>query len=134
MQEVLVASDVAQRRLVLASALRMHDYQVADNVSRPATLVHLVNDPATGEAPVLLVDVDLGQPEWASAVRRFARARPKALIVLVTASRSKTTEKEAREAGVTRILLRPFSFPQLLDAIQPQTAPKAEGADPGKTS
>src|SRR5215472_6589719 len=116
MTNVIIVGGSDETRLLLRGLLRLHRQRVLGEGTTSTYLSTLAEQP---EPSVLLLDVDLEQSEWLSAVRQ-AVARCKNLrAVLLTPSRSPRVEELARQAGISALVRRPFAVHELIDAVAP---------------
>jgi two-component system chemotaxis response regulator CheY len=123
---VLICDDAAFMRAAIGAALTAAGHEV-------------VGEAATGEQAVErfracrpdLVTMDIVMPGGSGmdAVRRIREIEPGARIVMVTAMGQEALIKQAREAGASAFLVKPFTPPTLIAQLERAlAAPVAPGA------
>ena len=128
MANVIIVGGSDETRLLLRGLLRLHRQRV---LSEGTTTDYLKTLPSSTEPTVLLLDIDLEQPEWLSAVRQTIDRIAGMRAVLLTPSRSPRVEELARQAGVTKLVRRPFAVHELIEAVSPESGgPSAPGPTP----
>jgi CheY-like chemotaxis protein len=117
--DTVIASDAEERRAVLLAVVRLHHHKVVVDAGTPSALKRgIAALPPEGTGLVALVDVDLSAPEWGELLRDLCTKHPDTRLIVVTPSRSTDAERLSREVRATQLLRRPFSIPQLLEALE----------------
>lgn len=114
MASVVVVGGSTETRLLLRGLLRLHRHHV---VGEGETLDAVANLPTEGPDRVVVLDVDLDDPKWSTAISKLHRAYPGLRIVLLVPSRSPRLEERARGFGVTALVPRPFAVHEFIDAV-----------------
>ena len=134
MANVIIVGGSDETRLLLRGLLRLHRQRVMGEGTTPEFL-NTLSTPT--EPTVLLLDVDLEVPEWRAAIRHTIDRIDSLSGVLLTPSRSSRVEELARQAGITRLVRRPFAVHELIEAVSPESgaspppgAPTSPGAPP----
>lgn len=108
---VLVADDDELVRWCAAERLREQGYSVAVAASAREALR------GCRDAAVALLDDDLPGVDGLAVAERLHRRRPGCAVVLMTADPTPELRRRAREKGVTRVLGKPFTLENLVEAI-----------------
>jgi FixJ family two-component response regulator len=130
MANVIIVGGSDETRLLLRGLLRLHRQRVMGEGSTPEFLKSLS---APTEPTVLLLDVDLELPEWLAAVRQTIDRINAMSGVLLTPSRSSRVEELARQAGISRLVRRPFAVHELIEAVSPESGASTPPGPPTPT-
>ena len=114
-----------ETRMLLRGLLRLHRHRVLYEGSRADSLARL---PEAAGGAVLVLDVNIAEEPWASAISQSLTARPDLRAVLLTPIRGGRVEEDARRLGIHTLLRRPFAVHELIEAVG---GPPPEGAPPG---
>jgi CheY-like chemotaxis protein len=111
---VLVVDDDESVRTVLALLVQYEGFEVEAAVNGQAGLA------AFSTAPFDVVFVDLRMPrmnglDMAAAIRRTDSRVP---IVLITAEAGAVAEADLHDAGITRVLAKPFTVTDVVDCLR----------------
>ena len=119
MTNVIIVGGSDETRLLLRGLLRLHRQRV---LGEGTTASYLSNLPVPPEPSVLLLDVDLEEAEWLTAIRAAVERCKGLRAILLTPSRSPRVEELARQAGITALVRRPFAVHELIEAVAPGTS------------
>jgi len=112
---VLVVDDEALIRWSLSEHLSAAGYEVCQAADGAATLAHF----AEGRPPFDLVLLDLRLPDASGValLRHIKRVCPTCRVILMTAFGDPDTLREARDAGASDVVAKPFDLERLMDVI-----------------
>jgi response regulator NasT len=111
---VVIAEDEAIIRLDLKEILEAEGYEVVGETGRGDEAVELV----TSQAPDLaILDVKMPGLDGIEAARRITADRKVAVLILTAFSQRNLIE-DARDAGVSAYLVKPFQRSELVPAIE----------------
>ena len=120
MANVVIVGGSDETRLLLRGLVRLHHHRVVAEGRSPQTLRDLAADI---DAPVVLLDVDVDQPEWAEQISRSLKGHQGLRAILLTANRTTRLETQAKEMGISSLLRRPFAVHELVEAIDASAVP-----------
>jgi len=115
-----------ETRLLLRGILRLHRFRVVAEGHSPETLREL----PPGAPVVVILDADLEDGEWIGAVAVARVRREGSRFVLLSSSRSPRSEVQARAAGFSHVVRRPFAVHELVGAVSGTTPPLTEPGVP----
>ena len=120
---VLVADDLAILRQGIRSLLEARlGWQV---VGEAANGREAVEKAAQLRPDVVLLDINIPEIKGIEATREILKAAPRTEVLILTMHESKTTLREARQAGARGCILKAGAPRDLLAAIQALRKPKA---------
>ncbi len=111
---VVIAEDEAIIRLDLKEILEAEGYEVVGETGRGDEAVELV---ATHQPDLAILDVKMPGLDGIEAARRITAERKVAVLILTAFSQRNLIE-DARDAGVSAYLVKPFQRSELVPAIE----------------
>jgi response regulator NasT len=111
---VVIAEDEAIIRLDLKEILESEGYEVVGETGRGDEAVELVN---THAPDLAILDVKMPGLDGIEAARRITADRKVAVLILTAFSQRNLIE-DARDAGVSAYLVKPFQRSELVPAIE----------------
>jgi DNA-binding NtrC family response regulator len=111
---VVVVSGSDETRMLLRGLLRLQRHRV---VAEGAKVESLEKIPLDGSDTVLVLDVDVGDADWAKGLREAMTRRPNLRVVLLTPTRGGRIEEQAIGLGIHTLLRRPFAVHELVEAV-----------------
>jgi FixJ family two-component response regulator len=123
---IAVVDDESPVRTMLGRLLRLADYQVAAFASGEAFLASL-----TARRPACAVlDIHMPGLSGFDVQSRMRAARIRIPVVFITASDDVALNRSAFEAGAVRLLRKPFSSDELLEAVGTALGSASSGDPP----
>jgi CheY-like chemotaxis protein len=116
MTNVIIVGGSDETRLLLRGLLRLHRQRVTGEGTSASYLDQL---PISPEPTVVVLDVDLEEPEWLNSIKQAIGRHQNLRAVLLTVSRSARVEELAKEAGISALVRRPFAVHELVEAVSP---------------
>lgn len=113
MASILVVDDDASMVTTLCAVLRRKGYEAEGAASGEEAIERTANR----EWSAVVMDVRMPGMNGVAACRVLRDAHPGLPVILMTAHCKPELLAEAREAGVTRVLAKPFPIPELLGAL-----------------
>ena len=110
---IAVVDDEAPVRTMLGRLLRLADYEVAPFASGEDFIASL----ATGQPDCLVLDVHMPELSGFDVQSRMRAAGAAVPIVFITASDDLALDEKAQQAGGVKLLRKPFSNDELLEAV-----------------
>ena len=114
MRTIAIVEDDPSMLKSLTRLLATHGFRVLTFTSAESFLA----DAAGCQAKCLLVDIHLGGISGIEMKRRLTSSGSDFLVIFMTAIDSKTSRREAFEAGCVAYLRKPFMSKLLIDAIE----------------
>lgn len=111
---IAIVDDEAPVRVALGRLLRLADYEVASFGSGEEFLASL----DTRRPACVILDVNMPGLSGFDVQSRLCAADVQVPVVFITASDESALGKAARGAGGVRLLRKPFSSDQLLEAVE----------------
>ena len=130
MASVVIVGGSEEAQLILRGVLRLHQHRILGAGLPSSAVLEVLRQTAD---PVLLLDVDMKEPEWTELVPQARRANPATRVVLLAPSRSPRLDGQARSLGVAALVRRPFAIQELLNAVGP-VPPGSSPAAPASAS
>ncbi|MCL6640911.1 MAG: response regulator [Candidatus Rokubacteria bacterium] len=121
--QVVVVDDELPVMQLCARVLELGGYRVDGFTRAEEALVRL----STAPADLLVVDYRMPGVSGLEVARRARAARPGLPVMLITGHGSPDVLAEAAAAGVDRVLLKPFTPNELIEAAAALAAPGADG-------
>ena len=110
---IAIVDDEAPVRVALRRLLRLADYEVAAFASGEAFLASL-----TARRPAcVILDVHMPELSGFDVQAQLCAAHRDVPVVFITASDDLALDQKVREAGGVRLLRKPFSNQELLEAV-----------------
>jgi DNA-binding response OmpR family regulator len=115
-KKILVVEDEKDCLLTIAAELRSSGYKVVSARDALAAVTMAVQE----KPDLILLDISLPAGSGIDVMKRITSMSPIAMtpIIIVTASDSVATKKQAFENGAVAYFQKPFDFDKLLEAIQ----------------
>jgi response regulator NasT len=113
-RRVVIAEDEAIIRLDLKEILQDEGYDVVGETGRGDEAVELVR---THRPDVVILDVKMPGMDGLAAARAIGELDERVAVLVLTAFSQRNLIEEAREAGVSAYLVKPFQRTELVPAI-----------------
>ncbi len=121
---VLICDDAVFMRAAIATALTAAGHEVVGEAPDGERAVALYRDL---RPDVVTMDIVMPGGSGVDAVKRIREVDPGACVVMVTAMGQETLVQQAREAGATAFLVKPFTPATLIAQLERVLAPSATG-------
>jgi len=115
---IAVVDDEWSVRTMLGRVLRLAGYRVAAFSSGEDFMTSL----ATRLPECAIVDIHMSRMSGFDVQTRLLGAKRSVPVIFITASDDETLDAAARRLNVTRVLRKPFSSDELLDAVSAELA------------
>lgn len=112
---VLIVEDAKSTARALKTMLELHDYEVVGEAMDGVRAVELYGEL---RPDIVLMDIALPRKHGIDATREIKEIDPDARIIAVTALYSPEKKKEAMDAGVAAIVIKPFDVPELIKTME----------------
>ena len=129
MPTVAIVGGSREVRLLIKGLLRLHHHAV---VAEGPSFDVLQGLPTGSEPEVVVVDIDLTDPDRLEAARAARKARPDCRFVLLTVGGGTQAREAARSVGANAIVSRPFAVRELVEAVAPGSGTGTPKAGPGQ--
>jgi FixJ family two-component response regulator len=111
---IAVVDDNAGVRKALERLLRAYGY----GTEAFASANEFFSAAPTSQATCFVVDIDLGDISGLELVRQLRVSGPSFPVVFITGNKDDSIKMRAMELGCVAFLAKPFSAPQLIEAIE----------------
>jgi DNA-binding NarL/FixJ family response regulator len=111
--DIVLVGRNAETRTLLKGLLRLHRHHI---VGEGGTFEQAATFLRTSPPPLLVLDTEGGAEDWSAASQAVAHY-PGLKTVVITGGRSPKYEEKAQQAGISRVVHRPFSVHELVDAV-----------------
>ena len=112
---VLIAEDSNTTARALKTMLELHDYDVVGEATDGHQAVDLYGKL---RPDLVLMDIAMPNMHGIDATREIKLIDPDARIIAVTALYTPEKKKEALDAGVSAIVIKPFDVPKLIKTME----------------
>jgi two-component system chemotaxis response regulator CheY len=126
---VLIVDDVPFVRKTLSDILTAAHYQVVGEATTGTEAVSLYR---RLRPEVVTMDVVMPEMSGIEATRKIVRDDPSAKIIIVSAMGQENLVMEAINVGAKDYILKPFSAPDVLKAVERAFAGEERGSTPGR--
>lgn len=114
MKKIVVIDDDQEMRNLISDILRRQGYAVCPFGSAVKALGRVDAD----SPDAVICDVIMPDMDGREFVRKFKILQPAIPVIMITAYGSALSPREAFVAGASRLVMKPFSISELLEAIK----------------
>ena len=119
--DILIVDDEAVVRGGVGRILQEHGLRVAAAADAQSALTH----PALARCRAVLCDLFLPDRAGTDLLRDIRRLRPALPVVMITGYATLDHEEQARQAGATEFLTKPFDESELMACVRRAMSPRA---------
>lgn len=120
MKRIIVIDDDAEMRNLITDVLKRQGYDVSAFESANIVLGN-AQSKVLGPTDAVICDVVMPDLDGRDFVKQFKHIRPAIPVILITAYGSALSPRDAVTVGASRLVMKPFTISELLDAIQTVT-------------
>ncbi len=120
MTKIIIVDDEEELRENLQDLLEFKGYDVTAYITGEELLKNI----ETANADIILLDYQLPELNGIELLPLIKQKKPNVPVALVTASSQQNTREEAEKNGADRIILKPYSQKDMLQAVEEMLAKK----------